>query len=172
MRNTPYVRVTNVQEFEKVVEKMERETGLKAWESLFGMDNIYNIVGVDKDNEIMLFNRFNPDNKDLKIISADEYLTGIREGFTLGDLEDGMVVEIVDGELFLVLSGFLVNNRIKYGSSIMDTFNKHFEHKYYESLSISKIYNRIDKNLKFEDMLEVMVHLLLFLQYPQLLPLL
>ena len=38
----------------------------------------------------------------------------------------------------------------------MDTFNKHFEHKYYkyyESLSISKIYNRIDKNLNFEDML-------------------
>ena len=27
MRNTPYVRVTNVQEFEKVVEKMEREIG-------------------------------------------------------------------------------------------------------------------------------------------------
>ena len=88
-----------------------------------------------------------------KIVSADEYLTGIRENFTLSDLEDGMVVEIVDGELFLVLSGFLVNNRIKYGSSIMDTFNKHFEHKYYESLSISKIYNRIDKNLNFEDML-------------------
>ena len=154
--NVPYVRVNNRKEFEKVVAKMERETGLKAWESLFGMDNIYNIVGVDKDNEIMLFNRFNPDNKDLKIISADEYLTGTRESFTLDDLEDGMVVEIVDGELFLVLSGFLVNNRIKYGSSIMDTFNKHFEHKYYkyyESLSISKIYNRIDKNLNFEDML-------------------
>ena len=80
----------------------------------------------------------------------------------MGDLEDGMVVEIVDGELFLVLSGFLVNNRIKYGSSIMDTFNKHFEHKYYESLSISKIYNRIDKNLNFEDMLSTKNLILIF----------
>ena len=147
----PYVKVNNQQEFERVVAKMEKETGLK----LDGyLTDIYTVVGLDDiHSKITTWNeKFISD----KIISADEYLTGTIENFTLDDLEDGMVVEIVDGELFLVLSGFLVNNRIKYGSSIMDTFNKHFEHKYYkyyESLSISKIYNRIDKNLNFEDML-------------------
>ena len=149
--NVPYVRVNNQQEFEKVVARMERETGLNA--NVCGNIFYPSIVGGDICYRAEIFH----DIDDVEnYISANEYLTGTREIFTLDDLEDGMVVEIVDGELFLVLSGFLVNNRIKYGSSIMDTFNKHFEHKYYKyykSLSISKIYNRIDKNLNFEDML-------------------
>ena len=56
----PYVKVNNQKEFERVVAKMEKETGLKAWKGLLGIDDVYNIVGVDKDNEIMLFNSFNP----------------------------------------------------------------------------------------------------------------
>ena len=97
--NIPYVKVNNQQEFERVVTKMKKETGLK----LYGyISDIYTVVGLDDiHSKITTWNeKFISD----KIISANEYLTGIREGFTLCDLEDGMVVEIVDGELFLVLS--------------------------------------------------------------------
>ena len=141
--NIPYVKVNNQKEFEKVVAKMERETGLKAWEDLFGMDNIYNIVGVDKDNEIMLFNRFNPDNKDLKIISANEYLTGIRENFTLGDLEDGMVVELRDSNerFYIVLNGKLVGYENYLNQK---TYNNNFTSTMYTKYDIIKIYKPIN----------------------------
>ena len=152
--NVPFVKVNNQQEFERVVDKMQRETGFKLHESSkCGADSIYNVIGIDDDFDILLYNSFHDDNKHLKIISADEYLTGIKENFTLDDLEDGMVVKASDGELFLVLSGFLVNNRIKYNNDILNTFDENFEHKQYRCLSISKVYNRIDKNLNFYDML-------------------
>lgn len=152
--NVPFVKVNNQQEFEKVVDKMQRETGFKLHESSkCGADSIYNVIGIDDDFDILLYDPSHDDNKHLKIISADEYLTGTRENFTLDDLEDGMVVKASDGELFLVLSGFLVNNKIKYMNDILNTFDENFEHKQYKCLSISKVYNRIDKNLNFYDML-------------------
>ena len=85
----PYVRVNNQKEFEKVVAKMERETGLK----LDGyISDIYTIASLDdRYNDITTWNeKFISD----KIISADEYLTGIRENFTLDDLEETMMVEL------------------------------------------------------------------------------
>ena len=152
--NIPFVKVNNQKEFERVVDKMEKETGFKLHESSkCGADSIYNVIGIDDDFDILLYDPSHYDNKHLKIISADEYLTGIKENFTLDDLEDGMVVGVSDGELFLVLSGFLVNNRIKYNNDILNTFDENFEHKQYRHLSISKVYNRIDKNLNFYDML-------------------
>ena len=152
--NVPFVKVNNQQEFDRVVDKMQRETGLKLHESSkYGFDNIFNVIGIDSNSDILLYNPSHDDNKHLKIISADEYLTGIKENFTLDDLENGMVVKASDGELFLVLSGFLVNNRIKYNNDILNTFDENFEHKQYRRLSISKVYNRIDKNLNFYDML-------------------
>lgn len=152
--NVPFVKANNQQEFERVVDKMEKETGFKLHESSkFGFDNIFNVIGIDSDSDILLYNPSHDDNKHLKIISADEYLTGIRTNFTLSDLEDGMAIGASDGELFLVLSGFLVNNKIKYNNDILNTFDENFEHKEYKCLSISKVYNRIDKNLNFYDML-------------------
>ena len=152
--NIPFVKVNNQQEFERVVDKMQIETGFKLHESSkCGIDSIYNVIGIDDDFDILLYDPSHDDNKHLKIISADEYLTGTRENFTLGDLKDGMVVEALDGELFLVLSGFLVNNRLKYNNNILNTFDENFEHKEYKRLSISKVYSRIDKNLNFYDML-------------------
>ena len=152
--NVPFVKVNNQQEFERVVDKMQRETGFKLHESSkCGADSIYNVIGIDDDFDILLYDPSHDDNKHLKIISADEYLTGIKENFTLDDLEDGMVVKASDGELFFVLGGFLVNNKIKDYNDILDTFDENFEHKEYKCLSISKVYNRIDKNLNFYDML-------------------
>ena len=120
--NVPFVKVNNQQEFERVVDKMQRETGFKLHESSkCGADSIYNVIGIDDDFDILLYDPSHDDNKHLKIISADEYLTGIKENFTLDDLEDGMVVKASDDELFLVLSGFLVNNRIKYNNDILNT---------------------------------------------------
>ncbi len=152
--NVPFVKVNNQQEFDKVVDKMQRETGFKLHESSkCGADSIYNVIGIDDDFDILLYDPSHDDNKHLKIISADEYLTGIKENFTLDDLEDGMVVKASDGELFLGLSGFLVNNKIKDYNDILDTFDENFEHKEHKCLSISKVYNIIDKNLNFYDML-------------------
>ena len=145
--NVPFVKVNNQQEFERVADKMQRETGLP---NPHKYDTYYPIISANEDKTNLCGWMSDVDEK---IISADEYLTGIKENFTLDDLEDGMVVKASDGELFLVLSGFLVNNRIKYNNDILNTFDENFEHKEYKCLSISKVYNRIDKNINFYDML-------------------
>ena len=134
----PYVKVNNQKEFERVVAKMERETGLE-WKYKSSIDDIFNIIGVHtKSRTLTLYNSSNPDNKNLKTISADEYLTGTRENFTLGDLEDGMVVEYRNGEkrLFMYDSFIGIDS---YGD--IENYNEDFSHnqEYFE-LDVVKIY--------------------------------
>ena len=55
--NIPFVKVNNQQEFDRVVDKMEKETGFKLHESLkYGFDNIFNVIGIDSDSDILLYN--------------------------------------------------------------------------------------------------------------------
>lgn len=131
--NTPYVKVNNQKEFKRVVAKMERETGLK-FDGYFS--DIYTVVGLnDIHSKITTWNeKFISD----KIISADEYLTEIRENFTLGDLEDGMVVEYRNGEKRL----FMYDSFIGIGSyGDIENYNENFSHnqEYFE-LDVVKIY--------------------------------
>ena len=95
--NVPFVKVNNQQEFDRVVDKMEKETGFKLHESSkCGADSIYNVIGIDDDFDILLYDPSHDDNKHLKIISAHEYLTGTKEYFTLDDLNEinNPVIEI------------------------------------------------------------------------------
>ena len=132
--NIPYVKVSNQKEFERVIAKMEIETGLK----LDGyISDIYTIVGLDdRYSDITTWNeKFISD----KIISANEYLTGIRENFTLGDLEDGMVVELRDFDENL----FFIFNKTLVGISEYDKttkYNSNLSHILYKKLDIIKIY--------------------------------
>ena len=131
--NIPYVRVNNQKEFERVVAKMEKETGLK----LDGyLTDIYTVVGLDDiHSKITTWNeKFISD----KIISADEYLTGTRENLTLDDLKDGMVVEYRNGEKRL----FMYDSFVGIGSyGDIENYNENFSHnqKYFE-LDVVKIY--------------------------------
>lgn len=128
----PYVKVNNQKEFERVVAKMERETGLRHYHKY---DIFYPVIGanLDKTNLCGWVS-----NIDETIISADEYLTGIRENFTLGDLEDGMVVEYRNGEkrLFMYDSFIGIDS---YGD--IENYNENFSHnqEYFE-LDVVKIY--------------------------------
>ena len=135
--NIPYVKVNNQKEFERVVAKMERETGLE-WKDKSSMDNIFNIIGIHtKSKTLTLYNSEHPDNKDLKIISADEYLTGIRENFTLDDLEDGMVVEYRNGEKRLFLNGSFLGID---SYAIITDFNEDLSHRLLKKSDIVKVY--------------------------------
>ena len=141
--NVPFVKVNNQQEFERVADKMQRETGFKLHESSkCGADSIYNVIGIDDDFDILLYDPSYDDNKHLKIISADEYLTGIRTNFTLSDLKDGMVVELrdFDESFFLVLF-----NKILGLDSFddLEEYNEDFTTRNSE-LDIVKIYSIVD----------------------------
>ena len=142
--NVPFVKVNNQQEFDRVVDKMEKETGFKLHESSkCGADSIFNVIGIDSDSDILLYDPSHDDNKHLKIISADEYLTGIKENFTLSDLEDGMVVELrgyYDESFFLVLF-----NKILGLDSFddLEEYNEDFTTRNSE-LDIVKIYSIVD----------------------------
>ena len=131
--NVPFVKVNNLKEFERVVAKMEMETGLK----LDGyITDIYTVVGLnDIHSKITTWNeKFISD----KIISADEYLTGIIENFTLDYLEDGMVVEYRNGERRL----FMYDSFIGIGSyGDIENYNENFSHnqEVFE-LDVVKIY--------------------------------
>lgn len=127
--NVPFVKVNNQQEL-RVVIKMQRNGFAR-----LNLLNVGLIIFLMSLEQIAIptshFYKLIYEDKQFKVISADEYLAGIKENFTLDDLEDGMVVEASDGELFLVLSGFLVNNGIKYSNDILNTFDENFEHKQY-----------------------------------------
>ena len=142
--NVPFVKVNNQQEFERVVDKMQRETGFKLHESSkCGANSIYNVIEIDDDFDISLYDPSHDDNKHLKIISADEYLTGIRTNFTLSDLKDGMVVELRN---YYAESFFLVLfNKILGLDSFddLEEYNEDFTARNSE-LDIVKIYNIVD----------------------------
>lgn len=146
--NIPYVKVNNQKEFERVVAKMERETGLK----LNGyLADIYTVVGLNHiHSKITTWNeKFISD----KIISADEYLTGTRENFTLGDLEDGMVVELrdCDENLFFIFNKTLIGmsnfNIFKnYSLDLTNKYNKLDIIKVYKPKKISSMRNILNRN--------------------------
>lgn len=128
----PYVKVNNQKEFERVVAKMEIKTGLK----LDGyLADIYTVVGLnDIHSRITTWNeKFISD----KIISADEYLTGIRENFTLGDLEDGMVAEYRNGEKRLFLNDSFLGID---SYAIITDFNEDLSHRLLKKSDIVKVY--------------------------------
>ena len=79
----PFVKVNNQQEFDRVVDKMQRETGLERPINC-SYDYVYSIIGLNSENT-----RITCWMKGSKTyISANEYLTGIRTNFTLSDLEN------------------------------------------------------------------------------------
>ena len=142
----PYVRVNNQKEFEKVVAKMERETGLNLKLLLLVEDGFFKdgfkIIGMSKNyeiNSVSVWDKLYEKYIFEKIVSADEYLTGTRENFTLDDLEDGMVVELRDFDENL----FFIFNKTLVGISEYDKttkYNSNLSHILYKKLDIIKIY--------------------------------
>lgn len=131
--NVPFVKVNNQQEFERVVNKMEIETGLECGNEYY--DQFYPIVGVLSDNSyIVCWAKCLETNNH---ISADEYLTGTRENFILGDLEDGMVVEYRNGEKRLFLNGSFLGID---SYAIITDFNEDLSHRLLKKSDIVKVY--------------------------------
>ena len=130
--NVPFVKVNNQQEFERVVDKMQRETGLP---NPHKYDTYYPIISASEDKTNLCGWMSNVDEK---IISADEYLTEIGTNFTLSDLEDGMVVEYRNGEKRL----FMYNSFVgidSYGD--IKNYNQNFsQNQNFFELDIVKIY--------------------------------
>ena len=100
--NVPFVKVNNQQEFERVVDKMQRETGLP---NPHKYDIYYPIISANKEGTNLCGWMSDIDEK---IISAEEYLTGIRTNFTLSDLKDGMIVKLRDDSLMMVVDNMLI----------------------------------------------------------------
>ena len=130
--NIPFVKVNNQQEFDRVVEKMKKETGLKLWEGteFYGESSLYRGLICEKEGK--------------KIISEDEYLTGIRTNFTLSDLKDGMVVEYRKGGIRFVFDGSLLGE-VLFGE--LKDYNKDLSHYNNDRLDIIKVY-KINKSSK------------------------
>ena len=152
--NVPFVKVNNQKEFERVVDKMEKETGFKLHESSkCGADSIFNVIGIDSDSDILLYDPSHDDNKHLKIISADEYLTGVRTNFTLSYLEDGMVVELRDNSnKFMVLNNNLYGENTYFENlTIKENFNCNLSNIKHEELDIVKVYKLNSNILHFTD---------------------
>ena len=131
--NVPYVKVNNLEEFKRVVAKMERETGLNA--NACGHIFYPSIVGGDVCYRAEIFH----DIDDVEnYISAYEYLTGIRENFTLDDLENGTVVEYRNGGKRLFMYNSFIGTD-SYGD--IENYNDNFSHNQdFFELDIVKIY--------------------------------
>ena len=149
--NVPYVKVNNQKEFERVVAKMERETGLELEFSINDISFIdgFKIVGMSKSYETNCVSVWNKNYERYisdKIISADEYLTGTIENFTLSDLEDGMVVEYRNGEKRLLLNGSFLGID---SYAIITDFNEDLSHRLLKKSDIVKVYkvNSFDHSL-------------------------
>ena len=138
----PFVKVNNQQEFDRVVDKMQRETGLNLWEGteFFGERNVLN----ESDGELSLYRGLICEKEGKKIISADEYLTGIRTNFTLSDLKDEMVVEDRKGGIRFVFDGSLLGE-VLFGE--LKDYNKDLSHYNNDRLDIIKVY-KINKSSK------------------------
>jgi len=133
----PFVKVNNQQEFDRVVDKMQRETGIV---NPYKYDIHYPIISANEDKTNLCGWMSDIDEK---IISADEYLTGIRTNFTLSDLEDGMVVELrnyYDKSFFLVLFNKILGLN-SYDN--LEEYNEDFTTRNSE-LDIVKIYSIVD----------------------------
>ena len=138
--NVPFVKVNNQQEFDRVVDKMQRETGLERPINC-SYDYVYSIIGLNSENtRITCWMRGSK-----TCISADKYLIGVRTNFTLSDLEDGMVVELRDyyGESFFLV---LFNKILGLDSfDDLENYNEDFTARDNNSeLDIVKIYSIVD----------------------------
>ena len=148
--NVPFVKVNNQQEFDRVVDKMKKETGLKSHHSTNGYDSVFSALGVynyEGEDWIFMLNPNHYENKHLKIISADEYLTGVIENFTLDDLEETMIVELRNKDRLIyfdgVLSTFIWSGGTFVTSNIhmkLNRTNDDFTDKDNEKFDIMKIY--------------------------------
>ena len=137
--NVPFVKVNNQQEFERVVDKMQRETGLERPINC-NYDYVYSIIGLNSENtRITCWIKGNR-----TYISADEYLTGIKENFTLADLENGMVIEYRKGGIRFVFDGSLLGE-VLFGE--LKDYNKDLSHYNNDRLDIIKVY-KINKSSK------------------------
>ena len=146
----PFVKVNNQQEFDRVVEKMQRETGINLWKGteFYGEWNVLN----ESDGELSLYRGEICKKEGKKIISADEYLTGIKTNFTLSDLEDGMVVELRNSRRFMYLSGTLVADKVYMK---FDNIKEDFTHKNNKNCDFVKIYKLKSSNSIFSDLLRL-----------------
>lgn len=146
--NIPYVKVNNQKEFERVVNKMGIETGLP---NIHKYDTYYPIISANDDRTNLC--GWIP-TIDKKVISADEYLTGTRENFTLDDLEDGMVVELrdCDENLFFIFNKTLIgmgnyDKIIEYNSDLTNKHSKSLDIiKVYKPKEISSMRNILNRN--------------------------
>ena len=145
LMKVPFVKVNNQQEFDRVVDKMQRETGLP---NPHKYDIHYPIISVNEENTNLCGWMSDIDEK---IISADEYLTGIRTDFTLSDLEDGMVVELRNSRRFMYLSGTLVADTVYMK---FDNIKEDFTHKNNKNCDFVKIYKLKSYNSIFSDLLK------------------
>ena len=142
----PFVKVNNQQEFDRVVDKMQRETGLQ---NPHKYDSCYPIISANEGKTNLCGWMSNTDEK---IISADEYLTGARTNFTLSDLEDGMVVELRNSRRFMYLSGTLVADTVYMK---FDNIKEDFTHKNNKNCDFVKIYKLKSSNSIFSDLLRL-----------------
>ena len=143
--NVPFVKVNNQQEFERVVDKMQRETGLQ---NPHKYDIHYPIISATEYKTHLCGWMSDVDEK---IISADEYLTGIKENFTLDDLENGMVIELRNSRRFMYLNGTLVTDKIYMK---FDNIDDNFTHKNNKNCDFVKIYKLKSCNSIFSDLLK------------------
>ena len=129
----PFVKVNNQQEFDRVVDKMQRETGIV---NPYKYDIHYPIISANEYKTNLCGWMSDVDEK---IISADEYLTGIRANFTLSDLEDGMVVELRDSyeKFYINLNrSFVGNEKFLH----QDTYKNNLLNDNYSKYDIVKVY--------------------------------
>ena len=105
---------------------------------------------IDDDFDILLYDPSHYDNKHLKIISADEYLTGTKEGFTLDDLEDGMAIEYRKGGIRFVFDGSLLGE-VLFGE--LKDYNKDLSHYNNDRLDIIKVYKISESSKPFSMLL-------------------
>ena len=82
----------------------------------------------------------------------DEYLTGIKENFTLNDLENGMVIELRNSRRFMYLNGTLVTDKIY---TKFDNIDDNFTHKNNKNCDFVKIYKLKSSNSIFSDLLRL-----------------
>jgi len=140
---TPFVKVDNQEEFDKVLGKMLIETGLKKHYSTQGYDDVFSALGVynyEGEDWIFMLNPNHCENKHLKIIPANDYINGNKDNFTISKLEDGMVVETRNKLRFLLLNNTLLSmNSHIHG---LDNYNSDMSHNFLNDLDILKIYKR------------------------------
>jgi len=141
--NLPFVKINNQDEFDKVLGKMLIETGVKRHYSTHEYDDIFSALGVynyEGEDWIFMLNPNHCENKHLKIISANEYLSEKKDNLILSDLEDGMVVELRNKLRYLILNDTLLSTD-EYIHDLSN-YNSDMSYNFLNNLDILKVYKR------------------------------